>query len=92
MNNSESLINSPHGNQVGRICFYVQVAPVRVTAQMVSELLPGKKPAQTAIKSLLDHIARPKIDLALMEDTARRLADIRATPEAQAALADFLSR
>jgi methylglutaconyl-CoA hydratase len=63
-----------------------------VTAQMVSELLAGKKPAQTAIKSLLDHMARPKIDEALIEDTARRLADIRATPEAQAALADFLSR
>ena len=63
-----------------------------VTAQMVSELLAGKKPAQTAIKSLLDHMARPKIDEALIEDTARRLADIRATPDAQAALAEFLSR
>jgi len=63
-----------------------------VTAQMVAELLAGKKHAQTAIKSLLDSVARPTIDQALMEDTARRLADIRATPEAQAALSDFLSR
>jgi len=63
-----------------------------VTAQIVAELLAGKKPAQTAIKSLLDHMARPRIDQALIEDTARRLADIRATPEAQAALAEFLSR
>ena len=63
-----------------------------VTAQMVAELLAGKKHAQIAIKSLLDSVARPTIDQALMEDTARRLADIRATPEAQAALADFLSR
>ena len=59
---------------------------------MVAELLAGKKHAQTAIKSLLDTMARPRIDEALIEDTARRLADIRATPEAQAALADFLSR
>jgi methylglutaconyl-CoA hydratase len=63
-----------------------------VTAQMVAELLAGKKHAQTAIKSLLDAMARPRIDESVIEDTVRRLADIRATPEAQAALADFLSR
>ena len=63
-----------------------------VTAQMVAELLAGKKHAQTAIKSLLEFQARPRIDEALIEDTARRLAEVRATPEAQAALADFLSR
>jgi methylglutaconyl-CoA hydratase len=63
-----------------------------VTARMVAELLAGKKHAQTAIKSLLDAMARPRIDEAVIEDTARRLADIRATPEAQAALADFLAR
>ena len=63
-----------------------------VTAQMVAELLAGKKHAQTAIKSLLDVMARPRVDEAVIEDTARRLADIRATPEAQAALAEFLSR
>jgi methylglutaconyl-CoA hydratase len=63
-----------------------------VTAQMVAELLAGKKQAQTAIKSLLDAAVRPQIDDALIEETARRLADIRAAPEAQAALADFLSR
>jgi methylglutaconyl-CoA hydratase len=63
-----------------------------VTAQMVAELLAGKKHAQTAIKSLLDDVARPRIDEALIQDTARRLAEIRATPEAQSALADFLAR
>ena len=63
-----------------------------VTAQMVAELLAGKKHAQTAIKSLLDAMSRPRIDEQVIEDTVRRLADIRATPEAQAALAEFLSR
>ena len=28
MNNSGSLINSPQGNQAGRICFGVQAAPI----------------------------------------------------------------
>ena len=63
-----------------------------ITAQMVAELLAGKKHAQTAIKSLLDDVGSPRIDEALIEETARRLAQIRATPEAQAALADFLAR
>ena len=63
-----------------------------ITAQMVAELLAGKKPAQTAIKSLLDDVGSPRIDEALIEDTARRLAQIRATSEAQAALSDFLAR
>jgi methylglutaconyl-CoA hydratase len=63
-----------------------------VTAQMVAEMLAGKTHAQTAIKSLLDDVARPRVDEALIENTARRLAQIRATPEAQAALADFLAR
>ena len=63
-----------------------------LTAQMVAELLAGQKHAQTAIKSLLDEVGSPRIDEALIEDTARRLAQIRATPEAQAALADFLAR
>jgi len=63
-----------------------------VTAQMVAELLAGKKHAQTAIKSLLDAMARPRIDESVIEDTARQLTDLRATPEAQAALTEFLSR
>jgi len=63
-----------------------------LTAQTVSELLAGKKGAQTAIKALLDDVTRPKIDEALMADTARRLAEIRRTPEAQSALAEFLKR
>jgi len=63
-----------------------------LTAQIVSELLAGKKGAQGAIKTLLSDMTRPKIDQALIEDTARRLADIRKSNEAQAALQEFLSR
>ena len=63
-----------------------------LTAQTVSELLAGKKGAQSAIKTLLSDMTRPHIDQALIEDTARRLADIRGTDEAQAALAEFLRR
>jgi methylglutaconyl-CoA hydratase len=64
----------------------------QVTSQIVAELLAGKSLAQRGIKSLLELYRKPPLDSALIEETARRLADIRATPEAQSALAEFLSR
>jgi methylglutaconyl-CoA hydratase len=64
----------------------------QMASQIVAELLAGKPPAQRGVKSLLELYRKPPLDDALIEETARRLADIRATPEAQAALAEFLSR
>jgi methylglutaconyl-CoA hydratase len=62
------------------------------TAQIVAELLAGKREAQKAAKLLLDDARPIRLDETVLEDTARRLAEIRSTPEAQAALADFLKR
>lgn len=62
------------------------------TAQIVAELLAGKRAAQKAAKLLLDDARPIRLDETVLEDTARRLAEIRSTPEAQAALADFLKR
>ena len=63
-----------------------------VTSELVAELLTGKPLAQRGVKSLLEMYRKPALDNALIEETARRLAEIRSTPEAQAALAEFLSR
>jgi methylglutaconyl-CoA hydratase len=63
-----------------------------VTSELVAQLLAGKPRAQSGIKSLLELYRKPPLDDALIEETARRLAEIRATPEAQAALAEFLKR
>jgi len=62
------------------------------TAQIVAELLAGKREAQKAAKLLLDDARPVRLDETVLEDTARRLAEIRRTPEAQAALAEFLKR
>jgi len=62
-----------------------------VTQQMVTELVAGKRGAQAAVKSLLADGRAPKITEAAIKDTARRLAKLRSTPEAQAALAEFLA-
>jgi len=62
------------------------------TAQIVAELLAGKREAQKAAKLLLDDARPVRLDETVLEGTARRLAEIRRTPEAQAALAEFLKR
>jgi len=65
--------------------------PVAVL-RMLDELLAGKPGALMAVKSLLSRQRVPKLDDALIEDTARRLTEQRRTPEAQAALAAFLAK
>jgi methylglutaconyl-CoA hydratase len=73
---------------VHQVCGFDELA--HITQQIVTELLAGKRGAQTAVKALLREHRAPKLDDALIKDTARRLAELRRTPEAQAALADFL--
>jgi methylglutaconyl-CoA hydratase len=73
---------------VHQVCGFDEL-PI-VTQQIVTELIAGKKSAQAAIKLLLQDARAPKLTDALIKDTARRLAELRATPEAQAALSEFL--
>jgi methylglutaconyl-CoA hydratase len=59
-------------------------------AQLASELHAGKRGAQAAAKTLIEDVRLAPVTEALTQETARRLAEIRRTPEAQAALAEFL--
>ena len=58
--------------------------------QLASELHAGKREAQWAAKTLIEDVRLAPLTPALTEETARRLAEIRRTPEAQVALAEFL--
>jgi len=60
-------------------------------AQIVAELLAGKREAQRAAKVLIDDVRLAAPNDALIAETARRLAEIRRTPEAQSTLAGFLN-
>jgi len=60
-------------------------------AQIVAELLAGKREAQRAAKILIDDVRLAAPNEALIAETARRLAEIRRTPEAQSTLAGFLN-
>lgn len=60
-------------------------------AQLVSEVLAGKPGAQRAAKTLIEDVRLTPLNQALIEETARRLAEIRRTPEARAAFAQYLN-
>jgi methylglutaconyl-CoA hydratase len=59
---------------------------------LTGSLLAGGPNAQTAAKTLLRTIAHRKIDDAVIEETARCIAELRATPEAKEGVGAFLEK
>jgi methylglutaconyl-CoA hydratase len=59
-------------------------------AQLASELHAGKRAAQAAAKALIEDVRLAPMSEALMQETARRLAELRATAESHDAIAEFL--
>lgn len=60
--------------------------------QVVEALLQGGPMAQAAATELIRAVANRPIDDAMVEDTARRIAMLRATPEATEGLGAFLAK
>lgn len=60
--------------------------------EMVDGILKCSPQATRAAKSLVGAIIGQEIDAPLREETARRIADIRVTPEAQEGLSAFLEK
>ncbi|WP_079437016.1 enoyl-CoA hydratase/isomerase family protein [Zoogloea sp. LCSB751] len=60
--------------------------------EIVTALLQGGPLSQGAAKDLIRAVADRPVDDALVEDTARRIASLRATPEAREGLAAFLDK
>lgn len=58
----------------------------------VDLLLKNGPKAMTACKELIAAVANKPIDDAVLDDTARRIADIRATPEGKEGIAAFLEK
>lgn len=61
-------------------------------AEIAAALLQGGPEAQAAAKALIRAVAMRPVDEALAEDTARRIAELRTTAEAQEGLAAFLAK
>jgi len=60
-------------------------------AELIAELLAGKPGALLAAKRLIEDVRLAPLNEALIEDTARRLAELRSGPESRNALAEFLN-
>lgn len=60
--------------------------------EIVTALLEGGPQAQAAAKDLIRAVANRPIDDDVVEDTARRISSLRATPEAKEGLDAFLSK
>ena len=60
--------------------------------ELTNTLLEGGPQAQAAAKDLIRNVAHRPLDDALIEDTARRIATLRATSEGREGLAAFLGK
>ena len=60
--------------------------------EVVEALLQGGPKSQAAAKDLIRAVANRPVSDAVVEDTARRIASLRATPEAKEGLAAFLDK
>ena len=60
--------------------------------EIVAALLQGGPKAQAAAKDLIRGVANRPVSDAVVEDTARRISQLRATPEAREGLEAFLSK
>ncbi|THF65090.1 enoyl-CoA hydratase/isomerase family protein [Pseudothauera rhizosphaerae] len=61
-------------------------------AEIVAALLQGGPKSQAAAKDLIRGVANRPVSDAVVEDTARRIAQLRATPEAREGLSAFLDK
>jgi methylglutaconyl-CoA hydratase len=59
---------------------------------MLAALYASGPQALAAVKELIQHVAGAPIDEKLIQETSRRIAQIRATPEAQEGLSAFIEK
>jgi methylglutaconyl-CoA hydratase len=60
--------------------------------EIVGALLAGGPMAQNAAKDLIRAVVHRPVDDAVIEDTAQRIANLRATPEARDGIGAFLEK
>ncbi len=86
-------IAAPRAREIGLVHEAVETEKLNSTiAKLVEALLHAGPHATTAAKALIRDIAGAPIDNALINETARRIAHLRATDEAKEGLAAFLDK
>jgi len=79
--------------RLGLLSALVPAAEIDATIDaLVAHLLAGGPVAQARIKELVRAVAARPLDAALIADTAKRIAEIRASPEAKEGISAFLEK
>jgi len=79
--------------RIGMLSLLVPAAELdRAIDDLLGHLLAGGPQAHAKIKDLIRAVAGRPVDPALMADTARRIADIRVSPEGREGIASFLDK
>lgn len=63
-----------------------------IVAQIIDSLVACGPAAQAAAKDLVRRVARAPVDAGMIADTARRIAEIRVSPEGREGIAAFLEK
>ena len=87
------VFDAPEAFRIGMLSLLVEAAQLDSTIEsLVQHLVAGGPQAHTSIKSLIRDIAGRRPDDALVAETARRIAEIRGSPEGKEGIAAFLEK
>jgi len=90
---SAEVFDAAEALRIGLLSAVVPAAELDAfISQLLEQLLAGGAAAHARIKDLVRDIAGRPIDDALRADTARRIAEIRASPEGKEGVASFLEK
>lgn len=90
---SAERIDASRAREIGLVHETVEAEALDTKVQeVVDALLQGGPLAQTAAKELIRAVDGQMINQTLVEDTAHRIAHLRATPEAREGIAAFLDK
>jgi methylglutaconyl-CoA hydratase len=87
------IFDAQEAYRIGMLSMLVPATALDSTLDsLVGHLLAGGPRAHASIKDLIRAVALHPVDDTLVADTARRIADIRASPEGKEGIASFLEK
>jgi methylglutaconyl-CoA hydratase len=90
---SAEVFDAEEALRIGLLSVLVPAAELDATIDgLLQHLLAGGPQAHAKIKDLIRAVAGRPVDEALMADTAKRIAEIRVSPEGREGIASFLDK
>ncbi|MDQ5850007.1 MAG: enoyl-CoA hydratase/isomerase family protein [Pseudomonadota bacterium] len=85
------VFDAAEAHRIGLLSIFTEKLDETIDA-LLKHILAGGPEAHASIKALIRAVAGRTVDAALMDDTARRIAEIRASPEGKEGIAAFLEK